>query len=355
MIGLCSYGDDLSVSNLTMSGRVSIGRTNIFQSMDIGITRVMDRGEKSKAWINIAQVDSWPNWTKAGEWWANTGINDCVTEISWLNNSNKSSQVLQHVGEETLYIELLKNKTSLVRISPLEEATFSLRREDGTILFEFDKEGNLFLRGNIKTNWNKSRLDLIYHENFENGIKPDNWENWNQESSISWNYTNSPLKDNVSAAFSDKDLYSMGAFYRFNLNEDKIMLNFKFRCLSFPPSTMEICDLYYSDGIGRGEEICDIYLYPNGQLLLSMLNSPIRTTSPIPVNQTVNVWIRYERGVNTYGSVAWSLDETEPTSGANFNFMTSKSSNFPINSFLFGPVYNDIVFMYDEVKLYRIR
>ena len=137
-----AQGGDAAVRNLTVSGTIGIGGvTNLFGTMDIGITRVFNRGEVSKSWINIAQVDDWPDstrpnvsWTRAGEWWANAGIRDCVTEISWLTPNGPSQQILQHVGDtdEQLYLEMRKN---------------------GVTVFRVDHNGDIKTRGNIVTNW----------------------------------------------------------------------------------------------------------------------------------------------------------------------------------------------------------
>jgi hypothetical protein len=100
-------------------GRIGIGKENLF-SVDIGITRIVDRGETDKAWINIAQVDTYPGFTKACEWWANTGIVDGIVELAWLNDAGISRNVINSTGDsdDKLYIQIDKNHVDICKLWP---------------------------------------------------------------------------------------------------------------------------------------------------------------------------------------------------------------------------------------------
>lgn len=66
-------------------GSIGIGQTNVFYDKDIGIFHRTDLEGNRKAWINIAEANGWPTYTLGSEWWANTGTNDGVMDLSWFN------------------------------------------------------------------------------------------------------------------------------------------------------------------------------------------------------------------------------------------------------------------------------
>lgn len=84
-------------------GNITVGSsTNLFATTDIGISHVVDRGETTKAWINIASLDTWPSPTAFGEWWANCDWHSAIEETTvtsadgtqaWLHNSDTNTDL----------------------------------------------------------------------------------------------------------------------------------------------------------------------------------------------------------------------------------------------------------------------
>ncbi len=102
-------------------GRVHIGkRKDVFSNMDIGIFHVANEGETRKAWINIGQANAWPNYTAAGEWWANTGTVDCVMDLSWLDGAGVSrDHVWVTSNDDTFFsYEMKRNGTVVMSLQP---------------------------------------------------------------------------------------------------------------------------------------------------------------------------------------------------------------------------------------------
>ena len=194
------------------------------------------------------------------------------------------------------------------------------------------------------------KTTLLLQEEFESGIEPAGWTEWNDGyHPASWDYATPALAGSGSAAFSGTNGLAFGAFYSFTNTQNQLAMSFLFQCSQYPQNGMEVCDLYDPNG----DEICDIYLVPSGYLLLSMGGTPDSMVStPIPVNTPIRVWINYATGSATdTGTLAWSgPNDPEPTSGPTFTGTTDTTYlNMPVSRFLFGPVYDSSVFIYDDV------
>lgn len=190
----------------------------------------------------------------------------------------------------------------------------------------------------------------LLQEEFESGVMPPGWAEWDGGyHPASWSYAKPALAGTSSAAFSDGNGLDYGAFYTFAQTQSNMAMSFLFQYTQYPQNGLEVCDLYDANG----DEICDIYLVPSGYLLLSVGGSPdCLISSPIPPNTPVRIWINYAAGSTTdTATLAWSLPgDPEPTSGPTFTGTNDGTYlNLPVSRFLFGPVYDSTVFIYDDV------
>lgn len=197
-------------------------------------------------------------------------------------------------------------------------------------------------------------MSKIYEQQFESGVIPQGWANWNTQkpSEASWNYRDRPLKGVASAAFTSKSgNYAQGAFFNLNNLLGELEVNFMFRCSKYPSANTEVLDIYA--GI---HEACDVYLQPDGRLALSMYGfGTYAWLEAIPVNQTVFINCKYKvRPVpeNSVGELAWSLDNVPPTSGPRYGKAPVGKSHNQISKILFGPVPDDSILVYDDLMLY---
>lgn len=128
-------GHRLSVDG---DGSVSIGKTNIFGGMDIGITRISSLAEQ-RVFVNFGRPDRWPIWATAGEWWVTLETNYARVIAAWIDDQGNSCNIVQSVGAEPhqRYIAIQSNHVDVVKMDA-----------GGNIYVS----GNLYLKGNIVTN-----------------------------------------------------------------------------------------------------------------------------------------------------------------------------------------------------------
>jgi hypothetical protein len=203
-------------------------------------------------------------------------------------------------------------------------------------------------------------VTFIHKEDFSSGVKPPNWI---EETTISyhpasWNYADNPLEGNSSIALSDtNDLFASAVFYELGGSYSNYHMKFLVKFLAYPAfRVVEVCDLYSQ----WGQEICDIYIYPDGKINLYMgTEYPIGSTcEPVPVNTTIQMWIDYTVNHPTsVASVCWALvGEYKPLPGS-FRYATATGTySENVTKFLWGPISdgNDTTFVYDSLEISEV-
>jgi len=182
----------------------------------------------------------------------------------------------------------------------------------------------------------------IYTDSFTS--RTDGWsENFDfQHHTLTWDYLqrNDPPSVLLSDWSSPVSGYAASISRQLNGPHPTAHVTYRFKVDKYPARIVEVCDLYDSTFV---HEICNCYLFPNGNLTLfggpDSILKPIE--NPVPLNTWIRVWQTFKT-VNGPGTpslmwLSWALDgQPEPTSG---NYVTTVGT-FPggVAKLLFGPL-----------------
>lgn len=148
-----------TLMTVNTNGSIGIGLTNVFYDKDIGIFHRADLEGNRKAWINIGAASSYPFTNDWGsEWWANTGTNDGVMTLSWLQLPAGTGTQRDHVWTAGASGNFFYYQTKKDGV-----ATFEVNGENGDLttsgVFNFGfSETNVLMR---------SGTDLVYSNKYQ--------------------------------------------------------------------------------------------------------------------------------------------------------------------------------------------
>lgn len=198
-----------------------------------------------------------------------------------------------------------------------------------------------------------------FSEDFETGLRPTNWVEWNflQNHPMTWaSGTNIGLTGTNSIKFhgTGDTNYAIGAFGRWPFASRNVSVQFRFMMNEYPPIPItEICDLYTGSPIGgNGDEVCDVYVASDGRVAFQIGGQTVSIPTVLPTNTIVNFWIHYQPSLAgpSYGSVGWSTNLVEPTSGSQFVSRFDGVYHTTVDRLLFGPMQSsNSFFIFDDL------
>lgn len=177
----------------------------------------------------------------------------------------------------------------------------------------------------------------FYSQNFEGGVIPSGWVEWDAANPVVWNYTPA-LQGSFSAALVPDGSGATGAIYTFDQEQDEVWINFMFKVLAYPTGgIVEVMDIYDTSL----NEVCDVYLNTSGKLEIFVGLGSVTVPEAIPLNTTIRIWIHYKPCIvgssGSIGSVAWNTINSEPVSGDRYALLNNGQFASSCKKILIGP------------------